>query len=1193
MNYRAVQLVLLLLSFSPVLFAQTAPAIYLKGGRITPASITPGSLDSFYQEAWFVKNQTYGLLQFEVAPTEATKMRLSAAGIELLQYIPDHSYTVSLVGKPSFEVLKGAGVRAIMSLHPEQKMDAWLSRGTLPHWAVKTNGTVDVLIAVVKTIPVEEAKELLKEKGLEVIATDLAAYHILKLRVASNRLKELANLPVIEYVQAAPPPDQPLNFNSRSLSRSALLNASVSDGGKGLNGEGVAVGIGDNADPQFHVDFSGRLINRSAYPVSLHGVHTTGIMAGAGIVNELYRGYAPKATIISQVFSGILTEAATYVQDYGMVLTNNSYGNIIDCEYDGNYDLYAQLLDQQAFDIPTLEHVFATGNSGGSTCAPYALGFHTVLGGYQSAKNVMSVGATTDSGIIATFSSRGPVKDGRLKPELTAMGQSVISTVPTNGYGFNSGTSMAAPAVSGGLALLYQRYRQLNGGVNPKSALMKALMCNGATDAGNTGPDFFYGFGNLNLLRSLEMLEGRNYFNTTVSNSAANNHTITVPANTAQLKVMLYWHDPAASLISSKTLVNDLDLEITTPAAATLLPKILDTASANLNAPAVMGADHLNNIEQIVIDNPGAGNYTLKVKGTAIGQGAAQEYVVVYDAIPVSLKLTYPIGGEALVPGERVKIQWDAYGDANTSFKLEYSIDGGTNWLLIASGLDAARRIYTWTVPATPTANAMVRAVKETTGATNSCSSFVIAGLPTLGLAPVQCDGYISINWTAAAGATDYEVMLLRGDSMAPIATTNALNYTFSGLNRDSVYWISVRARISGKPGRRAVAISRQPNSGTCTGTISNGDLRLAAITAPYSGRKFTSTQLSTTTAIQVQVKNLDDVAITGFTLKYRINAGGFVSEAVTATIAAGATFNYTFTTTADFSSPGNYTITAVVKNNAADPVTGNDTLITLIRHVDNQPVNLSTPFLDNLETAASITYTRDTVGLIGGDRYDYQHSTAFGRLLPFVNTGFAYSGTKAFTVDIDRYSVAGNTNYIIGTYNLAAYSSATSDLRLDFYYLNHGQPASAANKVWIRGSDTQPWIEAYDLNSHTEAGLYKKTGSIELSRLLAANGQNFSSSFSIRWGQFGQLPATMKEAGAGYTFDDIRLYQVTNDLQLVSIVEPLANSCALTATTPVKVAVRNSSFAVINNIPVRYRINSGAWIVESISAIGPNTTVT
>ena len=89
-------------------------------------------------------------------------------------------------------------------------------------------------------------------------------------------------------------------------------------------------------------------------------------------------------------------------------------------------------------------------------------------GSYQSAKNIIDVGATSDSGLIGDFSSKGPVKDGRIKPEIMAKGYWVASTWPINTYNQDIGTSMAAPAVAGGLGLLYQRYRQLNGSANAK-----------------------------------------------------------------------------------------------------------------------------------------------------------------------------------------------------------------------------------------------------------------------------------------------------------------------------------------------------------------------------------------------------------------------------------------------------------------------------------------------------------------------------------------------------------------------------------------------------------------------------------------------------------------------------------------------------------------------------------------------------
>lgn len=1171
--------------------------ILLKTGAIyLTENITPSNLDSFNAKAVRYNRKTFALLQFESLPTEQIRKHLSSNGIELLDYIPHNAYTVSINGEAKINVLQNAKAKALLQPSPQQKMQTFLSEGTFPSWAVKVNGTIDCWIAFPKTFSGAEVINALKQNNIDVISLQWQSYRILAVRIAQGRLIELASYPFIEYVQAAPPEDQPLNINSMASSRAGLLNSSITDGGKGLRGEGVVVGVGDNADVQTHIDFKGRLINRAAASAAGHGHHVSGTVAGAGNVNEQYKGYAPKATIVSQAFSGILVNAPAYVQDYGMVITNNSYGNINECTYHGTYDLYSRIMDQQAFDLPHLQHIFAAGNSGNALCSPYPQGFKTVLGGYQSAKNVLTVGATNDSAAIGIFSSKGPVMDGRLKPEILAMGQFVASTWPTNGYSYNTGTSMAAPGAAGGMTLLYQRYKQLNGGANPKSGLMKAVMMNGAMDYGNVGPDFRYGFGAMNLLRSVEMLDSNWYFTGNAPNNVTNTHSITVPANTAQLKVMLYWHDPAAAVIAAKTLVNDLDLEVNDPSSVTRLPQILDSTINNLTNAATSGADHTNNVEQVLINNPAPGNYTIRVKGTAVAQNPSQEYFVVYDIVPVQLKITTPAGGQAWTPSTNafdwMKISWEAYGQTGTA-TLEYSIDSGATWNLIASGININRRIYTWGVPGVATKNAFIRITKEGGGPSVMSNAFTILPVPVVSLASTQCEGYISINWTSVTGATDYEVMLLQEDEMKTVAVTTATTYTFSGLSKDSVYWVTVRPRINGKPGRRAVAISRQPNSGSCAGNISDNDLKLNAIISPQSGRRLTSTQLSAASTITVQVKNLDDAPVSNFSVQYSINGGSWLTENVTTTIAAGATYNHSFVTPVDLSAAGNYQLIAVVKNSVADPVTGNDTLAYLVKHLDNQPINLTTIFLDNIETASSQTYSIDTLGLNGLSRYDFENGTTFGRLRTFINSGMAYSGSKALILDADRFFNAGNTNYLYGTFNLSSYNAATNDIRLDFQYNNHGQQTHPNNKVWIRGSDAAPWIEAYDLDDNqADPGIYKKTMSIEIADLLAANGQAFSTSFQVRWGQWGRLPATDKEHAAGYSFDDIRLYEVFNDVQMISIDTPILASCGLTNAVPVKVSVRNSANTVISNIPVKYRINNGSWITETIGSIPANTMV-
>ena len=154
---------------------------------------------------------------------------------------------------------------------------------------------------------------------------------------------------------------------------------------------------------------------------------------------------------------------------------------------------------------------------------------------------------------------------------------------------------------------------------------------------------------------------------------------LSVPANTAQLKVTLYWNDPAAAVFASQALVNDLDLEITSP--STVLPYKLDTIPANVNNSATQAADHINNIEQIVIDNPTNATYTVNIKGTSVASGP-QEYFVVYDIIPIETKIVYPIGNETLVPGETETIQWESYGGPANTFSVEYSIDNGASWKL-------------------------------------------------------------------------------------------------------------------------------------------------------------------------------------------------------------------------------------------------------------------------------------------------------------------------------------------------------------------------------------------------------------------------------------------------------------------------------------------------------------------------------
>jgi subtilisin family serine protease len=121
-----------------------------------------------------------------------------------------------------------------------------------------------------------------------------------------------------------------------------------------------------------------------------------------------------------------------------------------------------------------------------------------------NADDVITVGATHGNWPhtygVSFFSSRGPTGDGRLKPDLVAPGERITAPVPHGAWRSESGTSMAAPHVSGAAAMLMARYPELAG--NPRR--IKRILCDSATDLGRERS--FQGHGMLDVLRALQSI---------------------------------------------------------------------------------------------------------------------------------------------------------------------------------------------------------------------------------------------------------------------------------------------------------------------------------------------------------------------------------------------------------------------------------------------------------------------------------------------------------------------------------------------------------------------------------------------------------------------------------------------------------------------------------------------------------------
>lgn len=153
-----------------------------------------------------------------------------------------------------------------------------------------------------------------------------------------------------------------------------------------------------------------------------------------------------------------------------------------------------------AVEAAGIANVFSAGNNGPSGMtigSPAQMSVDTL--------SLFSIAAIDINNVVAGFSSRGPTRcfaDSRtaIKPEVSAPGVNVRSANGTNSYGLKSGTSMAAPHVSGAVLLLKEAFPELSG-----RSLLNALYQT-ATDLGSPGEDNSYGMGIINLPAAYQFL---------------------------------------------------------------------------------------------------------------------------------------------------------------------------------------------------------------------------------------------------------------------------------------------------------------------------------------------------------------------------------------------------------------------------------------------------------------------------------------------------------------------------------------------------------------------------------------------------------------------------------------------------------------------------------------------------------------
>ena len=805
----------------------TAYSVLLKSGNFLPEkninTITKD--DDVFSKSLF-DGKYYVVIQFNKIPSSIEKNALKTAGIDIIEYLPNYCYTASVDKTFNLAMLKQLNVRAIFSLTAEQKTLPLLLINKVPDFAINVFGYADLTVLTYDRIAAYRFEIDLSKIGA-IVTKEKPIFKSLIIRVPISNIQQLINLPFVQWVEPIDEPNQLENLLGRSLHRDNVLN----DGFRNLKGDSINAGVWDGGEVSPHLDFSptGRVTQLDFSSVSDHTTHVSGTILGRGLIDPKARGMSPNSKLYAYDFNGdIQSEMNVAIPQYNLAVSNHSYGgSITSCGLNNSgvtYTSRSQGTDINLNNYPYHLHVHSSGNAQ-SSCTN---GWSTITGSGKSAKNNFLVANISTTEAISGSSSFGPVQDGRVKPEISSFGSSVFSTyIPLNTYGTISGTSMATPGITGSAALLYQRYKQLNGVLAP-STLIKNIIMNTAFDLGNPGPDYKFGFGRINALEAVRILESNRYVMNTVANGASNNLTVTVPANASKLRVMLTWNDPAGSANANPCLVNNLDLSVI-KGATTSYPWILDKNNPANNATT--GVDDVSNIEQVEINNPASGTYTLKVDGTLVSTGPSQLYALTWVVDMPYIEVTYPNGNESFNTGSSETITWNNSG-VTSNQTIEYSINNGSTWNAVGIVSNNVTR-FAWTVPSgLNTSTAKIR-VSTLDLSDVSDDGFKILGTVTGFYGDnTSCNpGEVILNWNNVLNATNYDVYILNNTTgYYDLKGTNVsgTTYTASGLTPNTAYWFTIRSKNSS-----TLAISERAVAINVTSSV--GNLPPATVVSPNS----------------------------------------------------------------------------------------------------------------------------------------------------------------------------------------------------------------------------------------------------------------------------------------------------------------------------------------------------------------------
>ncbi len=610
--------------------------VILHSRRFVPAQ---GLSESVCVPSETTSGQVHVIVQLEGIPTAAWQAALREAGVRLLSYIPEHAWLASMPADKALAISRTTGVRAVCEIRAEDKLAPSIRLGGFNACSL-TAGQARLTAILFEDVPPADGRSVVENLGGAVLACD-SVNNSLEIRLPVAAIRALAandNVKWIDQHEAS----IDLNDGVRTAIHAGVVQAPP----YGVTGSGVVIGQWESRHPDgTHVDLAGRVTNVGDAPaIGDHATQVAGTIIGDGslLPDRRYRGMAPSATLVSFPTWDTAAELRQQYQEaidvYGIDIANNSWGKV---EWHVYKDYAAEMDNIVRGSLgKRIPMVWAVGNEGG---------WGTILCS-AAAKNVVTVGATdSDDNSLWTWSNKGPTKDGRIKPEVVSPGcqdhgnGSVWSTLPGNRYGGACGTSMAAPSVTGVMALILGDWRATHG-ADPLPSTIKGILIHTATDLGQTGPDYAYGYGLIDAKKAIDLVRADTIDDViredTISvQDEQDMYTIELESGQSELRITLVWDDYPADPLAAHTLVNDLDLVVIGPDGKRRYPWTLDPHLPQIAAEQRQ-ADRTNNMEQVYIENPSKGTWQIAVWGTTVP----------HDDQPYSL-LTSRGGPASTLPG--------------------------------------------------------------------------------------------------------------------------------------------------------------------------------------------------------------------------------------------------------------------------------------------------------------------------------------------------------------------------------------------------------------------------------------------------------------------------------------------------------------------------------------------------------------